>query len=502
MIITLINKLYIHSYPYIHSYIINTMDYNTNYLLQIPTETLQTVLESLGYVEVCRLSATCTALSLQCLSRWPSLLLEDYGMNREQLLLKYTPGVLHATVAPPPTTTTTSTTTSTTTTTTIPSSTSDDMSSDIQPTTRALYIYLHRRLAPAAFDYLPMLRIWTRLEQWCKQNEQEALLMSSFNPPCSDTIFNDQSQSVVEVVRQSEPRRKPQVMNRYVGTPLEPPTKEVLSFPPDYVASCLIYDGQQLNTQYGLFGTLEAYDFQSNIILLSYEIAKKIYMQRIFYNTGKIYTKLWPVACSMSTERYYYLVINDDLNYNDLKFGNVMLDGGSNATNIAVANTFREFMDSHVKKLEQRVYTLRDDVISRYPEYSPYITEVKTHGVWVKGSALYVPEDRHRYNTFYYRITIWMDEDEDQTNSCQLVARHWDITTSLGTNTVDGEGVIGMYPKITPGSKFEYCSKCELETTTGTMSGYFKMSPMFPKPFSPDMIQVIVPPFTLTIQQH
>ncbi|EGC28751.1 hypothetical protein DICPUDRAFT_93273 [Dictyostelium purpureum] len=98
-----------------------------------------------------------------------------------------------------------------------------------------------------------------------------------------------------------------------------------------------------------------------------------------------------------------------------------------------------------------------------------------------------------------------MDKNEDPNKSCQLIRRHWTITTSKGSIFTDGPGVIGLFPIITPGVKFEYCSKCELDdsleysTVVGTMNGYLSFSRLSNRD---EIITAIVPLFFLTINQQ
>ena len=58
----------------------------------------------------------------------------------------------------------------------------------------------------------------------------------------------------------------------------------------------------------------------------------------------------------------------------------------------------------------------------------------------------------------------------------QLMSRHWIITDSYGTvEEVRGAGVVGAQPKIQPGKSFEYESACPLNTSCGTMRGFYQM---------------------------
>ncbi len=76
------------------------------------------------------------------------------------------------------------------------------------------------------------------------------------------------------------------------------------------------------------------------------------------------------------------------------------------------------------------------------------------------------------YFTFSYSITI-----ENQSNdSVQLTGRHWKIFDSLkSTEVVEGEGVIGEKPIITPKHSYTYSSYCNLTSSIGSMKGFFNM---------------------------
>lgn len=64
-------------------------------------------------------------------------------------------------------------------------------------------------------------------------------------------------------------------------------------------------------------------------------------------------------------------------------------------------------------------------------------------------------------------------------DSCKLVSREWNVTQDgdeLNQVKVNGPGVIGLFPVVTPLSKFQYCSQTEYNSPRGgTMDGYFTM---------------------------
>ena len=76
------------------------------------------------------------------------------------------------------------------------------------------------------------------------------------------------------------------------------------------------------------------------------------------------------------------------------------------------------------------------------------------------------------YYLFSYEIKII----NNNSFPIKLLSRHWNIKDALGRNrVVDGEGVVGEKPFINPGSNFEYQSYCPLETSFGSMKGFYMM---------------------------
>ena len=73
---------------------------------------------------------------------------------------------------------------------------------------------------------------------------------------------------------------------------------------------------------------------------------------------------------------------------------------------------------------------------------------------------------------FSYTITITNHSQEP----VKLMARSWLITNADGKCTsVQGDGVVGEQPSISPNQKFTYSSGCILETPVGTMQGHYQL---------------------------
>ena len=71
---------------------------------------------------------------------------------------------------------------------------------------------------------------------------------------------------------------------------------------------------------------------------------------------------------------------------------------------------------------------------------------------------------------FSYSVTIRNEGDA----RVRLATRRWRIVDADGEERiVEGPGVIGQHPELSPGDSFEYSSFCPLLTPWGTMEGHF-----------------------------
>jgi ApaG protein len=78
------------------------------------------------------------------------------------------------------------------------------------------------------------------------------------------------------------------------------------------------------------------------------------------------------------------------------------------------------------------------------------------------------PPDRP--HCFVYFISIHNDTDRDFT----VMGRKWVVTNSEGELTVlEGDGVVGQFPKIEPGEKFSYNSFHLLDTHSAVAEGSY-----------------------------
>lgn len=98
-----------------------------------------------------------------------------------------------------------------------------------------------------------------------------------------------------------------------------------------------------------------------------------------------------------------------------------------------------------------------------------------TQGVKISVETAYKSvESNPATNLFLFAYKIRIENQSDYT--IQLMRRHWHIFDSNGTyREVDGEGVVGEQPVLSPGAVHEYVSACNLSTEMGTMHGSYQM---------------------------
>lgn len=92
---------------------------------------------------------------------------------------------------------------------------------------------------------------------------------------------------------------------------------------------------------------------------------------------------------------------------------------------------------------------------------------------------------------FAYFVSIKNNSEQ----SVQLLNRYWLITDGNGkTSEVQGAGVVGEQPHISPNQAHHYNSGAILDTPVGTMQGFYEMQ-------RPDgsLFQATIPVFSLAV---
>ena len=102
------------------------------------------------------------------------------------------------------------------------------------------------------------------------------------------------------------------------------------------------------------------------------------------------------------------------------------------------------------------------------------VSEAVTRGIRVEVLSRYSAENSGPGEwVFEYTVRI----TNLGTETVQLMTRHWIITDALErTREVQGSGVVGKQPVLTPGESFQYSSWCPLKTPTGIMHGTYQMT--------------------------
>lgn len=76
----------------------------------------------------------------------------------------------------------------------------------------------------------------------------------------------------------------------------------------------------------------------------------------------------------------------------------------------------------------------------------------------------------------YYVWAYTIDIENQGPETVQLRERYWKITDATGqTQEVNGPGVVGEQPILTPGDSFRYTSGAPLSTPSGIMMGSYRM---------------------------
>ena len=118
-----------------------------------------------------------------------------------------------------------------------------------------------------------------------------------------------------------------------------------------------------------------------------------------------------------------------------------------------------------------------------------------SEGVEITVETFYQPDYSNPMQSefmFAYRISI----ENHNAFPVKLHRRHWHIFDSNGSyREVEGEGVVGVQPMLSPGEKYQYVSGCNLRTEMGKMHGTYQMENMNDKSF----FEVKIPPFEMIV---
>jgi ApaG protein len=122
------------------------------------------------------------------------------------------------------------------------------------------------------------------------------------------------------------------------------------------------------------------------------------------------------------------------------------------------------------------------------------VSDTTTNGIRIQVKTQFLP-DRSSPGDDQYVFAYHIKISNLGREVAQLISRHWIITTADGeTEEVQGSGVVGEQPVLSPGEQFEYTSFCPLKTNVGTMHGSYTM--VTP---SGEVFQARIAPFTLAV---
>jgi ApaG protein len=89
--------------------------------------------------------------------------------------------------------------------------------------------------------------------------------------------------------------------------------------------------------------------------------------------------------------------------------------------------------------------------------------------------------------------------DNRNTESLKLISRYWRIIDEKGIiQEVNGEGIVGEQPIITPGASYQYSSGVHLRYPSGIMTGQYKMQKLGTETIG-ETFDVKIPNFSLDV---
>ena len=158
---------------------------------------------------------------------------------------------------------------------------------------------------------------------------------------------------------------------------------------------------------------------------------------------------------------------------------------------------FRDWFCTFAREFQS--YPVVEGVLMRYPYSSQCVATTRGISIQV-GTAFSNVYSYYIDNLLViYHITISMSESESRSLTSQLLTRHWSISDDQGANvSVNGPGVVGHTPVISPGTVFTYTSGSHVEREWSLMEGHFT----FKNKLTGELFDAKVPPFKLTVPPY
>ncbi|XP_034035462.1 F-box only protein 3 [Thalassophryne amazonica] len=242
--------------------------------------------------------------------------------------------------------------------------------------------------------------------------------------------------------------------------------------PDDYRCSYRIHNGQKLVIP-GLMGSMSLSNHYRSEVLLDVETAAGGFRQRkgmrcclpltFCFHTGlSQYMALEPSEGRRRFESFYP---SPDQTSQDPSAIDMFITG----------SCFLEWFSVYVRNVVTGEYPIIRDQIFRYVHDKGCVAT--TDDITVSVSTSFLPElsSVHPPHFFFtYRIRIEMSSSALPEAACQLDSRYWKITTSDGNvEEVQGPGVVGEFPIMTPGKVHEYASCTTFSTPSEYMEGHY-----------------------------
>ena len=118
-----------------------------------------------------------------------------------------------------------------------------------------------------------------------------------------------------------------------------------------------------------------------------------------------------------------------------------------------------------------------------------------TEGIKISVQTSYENESsRPRDNFYFFSYKVNIENQSGQV--VQLLKRKWNIFDSIGKHyNIEGDGVIGKQPILSPGDIHTYESSCYISSDMGKMWGHYVME----RKDDHKIIEVTIPEFQLLI---
>uniref|UniRef100_A0A3B4AKN0 Uncharacterized protein n=1 Tax=Periophthalmus magnuspinnatus TaxID=409849 RepID=A0A3B4AKN0_9GOBI len=257
-----------------------------------------------------------------------------------------------------------------------------------------------------------------------------------------------------------------------------------LKLPNDYRCSCRIHNGQKLVIP-GLMGSMSLSNHYRSEVLLDVETAAGGFQTRPGMKL------CLPLTFCFHTGLSQYLSLEQE---EGRSRGEVFYPCPVSERGGARGEDFSSWFTSYVQNVVSGEFPIIRDQIFRYVHEKGCVAT--TDDITVSVSTSFLPElsSVHPPHYFFtYRIRIEMSPCVPASASCQLDSRYWKITTSDGNvEEVQGPGVVGEFPVMTPGKVHEYASCTTFSTPSEYMEGHYTFHRLANKE---EVFQVAIPRF-------